>query len=154
MSQRELEPDGMTVTVPGRVIPFTNAFPSRRSKCTGSAGNAMMTWSAIGWTTSCRGSCRQKVIDPLVDGTQARVPVTFVSYGSESDSGFGGLSGYPIPDEARTQPNYIEGAVAGGGTSGGSVRYGSRTGVAAARGPGRSSASDTMLSAPTSLTTS
>ena len=54
----------------------------------------------------------------VVDGTQARVPVTFVSYGSESDSGFGGLSGYPIPDEARTQPNYIEGAVAGGGTSG------------------------------------
>jgi hypothetical protein len=54
----------------------------------------------------------------VVDGTQARLPVTFVSYGSESDSGFGGLSGYPIPDEARTQPNYIEGATAGGGTSG------------------------------------
>src|SRR5688572_12319439 len=54
----------------------------------------------------------------VVDGTQPRVPVTFVAYGDESDSGFVGLPGYPIPDEARTQPNYIEGAVAGGGTSG------------------------------------
>ena len=53
-----------------------------------------------------------------VGGTQARVPVTFVSYGSESDSGFGGETGYPIPEEAKTQPNYIEGGVAGGGTSG------------------------------------
>jgi hypothetical protein len=53
-----------------------------------------------------------------VGGTQARVPVTFVDYGSESDSGFRGEAGYPIPNEARTQPNYIEGAVPGGGTSG------------------------------------
>jgi hypothetical protein len=54
----------------------------------------------------------------VVDGTQPRVPVTFVAYGSESDSGYGGLPGYPIPDAARLQPNYIEGGVAGGGTSG------------------------------------
>jgi hypothetical protein len=54
----------------------------------------------------------------VVDGTQPRVPVTFVDYGNESDSGINGLAGYPIPVEARTQPNYIEGAVAGGGTSG------------------------------------
>ena len=54
----------------------------------------------------------------VVDGSQPRVPVTFVAYGSESDSGFGSLAGYPIPNEARSQPNYIEGAVAGGGTSG------------------------------------
>jgi hypothetical protein len=54
----------------------------------------------------------------VVDGTQPRVPVTFVAYGSESDSGFVGVPGYPIPDAARTQPNYIEGGVAGGGTSG------------------------------------
>src|SRR5262245_27883669 len=53
-----------------------------------------------------------------VGGTQTRVPVTFVSYGSESDSGSGGEIGYPIPEEAKTQPNYIEGGVAGGGTSG------------------------------------
>jgi hypothetical protein len=53
-----------------------------------------------------------------VGGAQARVPVTFVSYGSESDAGFGGEIGYPIPSEARTQPNYIEGGVPGGGTSG------------------------------------
>lgn len=54
----------------------------------------------------------------VVGGDQARVPVTFVEYGDESDSGAPGLPGYPIPDEARSQPNYIEGAVAGGGTSG------------------------------------
>lgn len=54
----------------------------------------------------------------VVDGSQPRVPVTFVAYGNESDSGFGSLSGYPIPAEARSQPNYIEGAVPGGGTSG------------------------------------
>src|SRR5262245_27042803 len=53
-----------------------------------------------------------------VGGTQTRVPVTFVSYGSESDSGYGGETGYPIPEEAKTQPNYIEGGVAGGGTAG------------------------------------
>ena len=54
----------------------------------------------------------------VVDGAQPRVPVTFVAYGDESDSGFVGVPGYPIPDAARTQPNYIEGGVAGGGTSG------------------------------------
>ena len=53
-----------------------------------------------------------------VSGSQARVPVTFVSYGDESDNGFGGENGYPIPDDAKTQPNYIEGSVAGGGSSG------------------------------------
>ena len=53
-----------------------------------------------------------------VGGAQARMPVTFVDYGSESDSGFRGENGYPIPNEARTQPNYIEGAVPGGGSSG------------------------------------
>jgi hypothetical protein len=53
-----------------------------------------------------------------VGGTQTRVPVTFVDYGSESDTGFGGVTGYPIPDVAKAQPNYIEGGQAGGGTSG------------------------------------
>jgi hypothetical protein len=42
----------------------------------------------------------------------------FVDYGDESDAGAPGLPGYPIPDEARTQAHYIEGDVAGGGTSG------------------------------------
>jgi hypothetical protein len=54
----------------------------------------------------------------VVSGDQPRVPLTFVSYPGESDSGAPGLPGYPIPDEARTQPNYIEGGVAGGGPSG------------------------------------
>jgi hypothetical protein len=53
-----------------------------------------------------------------VDGAEPRVPVAFVAYGDESDAGFRGQQGYPIPDSARTQPNYIEGGQAGGGTSG------------------------------------
>jgi hypothetical protein len=53
-----------------------------------------------------------------VGGTQTRVPITFVAYGSESDSGYGGVPGYPVPEEAKTQPNYIEGGVPGGGSSG------------------------------------
>ena len=54
----------------------------------------------------------------VVAGDQARVPVTFTDYGDESDSGAAGLPGYPIPLEARTQANYIEGGVAGGGSTG------------------------------------
>ena len=53
-----------------------------------------------------------------VGGAQARVPVTFVAYGNESDSGFGAEAGYPIPPVAATQPGYIEGGAAGGGSSG------------------------------------
>jgi hypothetical protein len=54
-----------------------------------------------------------------VSGTQTLLPVTFSPYGSESDPGAPTLPpGYPIPDEARTLPNYIEGGVAGGGSSG------------------------------------
>jgi hypothetical protein len=53
-----------------------------------------------------------------VSGSQTRMPITFVDYGSESDSGFRGENGYPIPNEARTQPTYIEGGIAGGGSSG------------------------------------
>jgi hypothetical protein len=54
----------------------------------------------------------------VVAGDQARVPVTFIPYGSESDPGAPGLPGYPVPVEARTQANYIEGGVPGGGASG------------------------------------
>ena len=53
----------------------------------------------------------------VVPGTQARVGVTF-DYADESDTGIAGLPGYPIPPEAITQPNYIEGAVPAGGTTG------------------------------------
>jgi len=54
-----------------------------------------------------------------VPGTQALERVAFVLYGSQSDSGAPGRpAGYPIPADARITPNYIEGGVAGGGTSG------------------------------------
>jgi hypothetical protein len=54
----------------------------------------------------------------VVSGDQPRVSLTFVDYGDESDAGSPGLPGYPIPAEAKSQPHYIEGDVAGGGTSG------------------------------------
>ena len=53
-----------------------------------------------------------------VGGTEARTLVAFVDYGDESDAGFRGEAGYPIPDAARTQPNFIEGSVPGGGSDG------------------------------------
>ncbi len=53
-----------------------------------------------------------------VGSGEPRVPVTFVDYGDESDNGFGSERGYPIPDAAKTQPNFIEGGRAGGGTDG------------------------------------
>ena len=53
-----------------------------------------------------------------VGSTEPRVPVTFVAYGSESDDGFRGETGYPIPEAAKTQPNYIEGGEPGGGSDG------------------------------------
>jgi hypothetical protein len=53
-----------------------------------------------------------------VGGGESRSTVTFVDYGDESDAGFAADRGYPIPEVAKTQPNYIEGAVAGGGSSG------------------------------------
>jgi len=53
-----------------------------------------------------------------VGGGEARRPVTFVDYGGESDAGFRGETGYPIPDAAKTQANYIEGGAPGGGSSG------------------------------------
>jgi hypothetical protein len=54
-----------------------------------------------------------------VGGSQALSSVLFSPYGSQSDAGAPGRPpGYPIPDLARTQPDYIEGGVAGGGSSG------------------------------------
>jgi hypothetical protein len=51
-----------------------------------------------------------------VSGSQPRVPVTFTAYGSQSDAGFEGQAGYPIPDAAKTTPGFIEGRF--GDTSG------------------------------------
>ena len=55
----------------------------------------------------------------VVSGSEPLVPVQFVAYPGESDTGAPGRPpGYPLPDEARTQTGYIEGNVAGGGSSG------------------------------------
>jgi hypothetical protein len=53
-----------------------------------------------------------------VPGTQPPVPVTFVLFGDQSDSGAAGRPpGYPIPSQAETQAKWIEGGTPGGGTS-------------------------------------
>ena len=55
----------------------------------------------------------------VVSGDQPLVRPTWTAYGDESDEGAPGRPlGYPIPAEAKTQPNYIEGAVPGGGLDG------------------------------------
>ena len=55
----------------------------------------------------------------VVAGDQALVRPTWTAYGDESDEGAPGRPlGYPIPDEAKTQADYIEGAVPGGGLDG------------------------------------
>jgi hypothetical protein len=55
----------------------------------------------------------------VVTGDQPLVQPVWTAYGDESDNGAAGRPpGYPIPPEAQTLPNYIEGAVPGGGTSG------------------------------------
>jgi len=44
-----------------------------------------------------------------VPGSQPLVPVTFVEFGGESDAGAPGRpAGYPIPEEAKTQPRWME----------------------------------------------
>ncbi len=54
-----------------------------------------------------------------VGGSQPRVPIGWFEYDDESDRGVPGEApGYPIPEEAKTLPNYIEGGEPGGGDSG------------------------------------
>jgi hypothetical protein len=54
-----------------------------------------------------------------VSGDQPLTRVTFTSYASESDAGAPGRpEGYPIPEAAKSQPNYIENAAPGGNTDG------------------------------------
>ena len=55
----------------------------------------------------------------VVPGTQSLETVTFSPYGAQSDPGAPGRpAGYPIPQQARDTPDFIEGGVAGGGSSG------------------------------------
>jgi hypothetical protein len=55
----------------------------------------------------------------VVSGDQPLVTPVWTAYGDESDDAAPGRpAGYPIPPEAQTQADFIEGAVAGGGTSG------------------------------------
>jgi hypothetical protein len=54
-----------------------------------------------------------------VPASQPLVPVTFVEYGSQSDSGAPGRpAGYPIPDSAKTETKWIEGGPVATGTGG------------------------------------
>ena len=51
-----------------------------------------------------------------VASSEPLVPVAFVVFPEESDEVAPGRPGYPIPEEAKSEPNFIEGAVPGGGT--------------------------------------
>jgi len=54
-----------------------------------------------------------------VGAAQPRVVIGWFKYASESDAGASGdAPAYPIPEEAKSTPNYIENGVAGGGDSG------------------------------------
>jgi len=54
-----------------------------------------------------------------VSGDQPLLPVTILYWPAESDSGAPGRPpGYPIPEEAKYLPGYIEGNVPGGGIAG------------------------------------
>ena len=54
-----------------------------------------------------------------VGAGQPKIAVGSFQYDDESDRGVPGEPpGYPIPEEAKTQPNYIEGGLPGGGASG------------------------------------
>jgi len=53
-----------------------------------------------------------------VGGNEPRTQVAFVDYGDESDNGVGSERGYPIPESAKTQANFIEGGRPGGGSDG------------------------------------
>jgi hypothetical protein len=55
----------------------------------------------------------------VVSGDQPLVAPVWTAYGDESDDAAPGRpAGYPIPPEAKTQADYIEGAVPGGGLNG------------------------------------
>src|SRR5829696_4144808 len=55
----------------------------------------------------------------VVSGDQPLVTPVWTAYGDESDDGAPGRPArYPIPQEAKSQSGYIEGAIAGGGTDG------------------------------------
>ncbi len=54
----------------------------------------------------------------FVSGEQPRLPVLF-EYSDESDPGAPGFAnGYPIPEESKSVPGYIEGNIPAGGSSG------------------------------------
>ena len=53
-----------------------------------------------------------------VGSSEPLVHVTFVDFPEESDEGAPGRPGYPIPAAAKSEPNFIEGAVPGGGDDG------------------------------------
>lgn len=123
-----IEPSGAVTTAyllqdfsSTQVLPYSNWWNLNISAAPVDSKSA----SLISWIGSTRELHPDMAPPPYgipyvgVASTQALVPVTFTSYPSESDKGAPGMPvGYPIPDEAKTQPNYIENAVPGGNTSG------------------------------------
>ena len=89
------------------------------------ASDAYVDWLCRGDTAGCSTRAHPDFAPPPygipyvgVGSAQPLSEVRFVLYGEESDVGAHGASGYPIPEQARTTPGYIEGGEAGGGSSG------------------------------------
>ncbi len=89
------------------------------------SSDALIDWLCRGNTADCPTNAHPDFGPPPygipyvgVGSAQERLPVRFVLYGEESDEGFEGTSGYPLPDTAQSTPGFIEGGEPGGGTSG------------------------------------
>lgn len=122
-------PLGIAADLPGQVFPATNWWNlDIRDAPVDSRSSAWIDWIS---NRTPQYPARVRTLHPdfgpppygipyvVVGGSQPRVPVTWVEYGDESDDGAPGLpAGYPIPLAARTTAGYIEGNVAGGGSSG------------------------------------
>ncbi|HEX6790705.1 MAG TPA: hypothetical protein VF247_05280 [Candidatus Krumholzibacteria bacterium] len=109
-----------------QVLPYDNWWNLDISRAPVDAKSA----TYIAWINAQSGSNDQRLHPDMapppyglpyigVSGSQPLSRVTFTTYASESDAGAPGAPiGYPIPEEAKYQPNYIENAVPGGNTSG------------------------------------
>jgi hypothetical protein len=108
-------------SLPGQVFPLNNWWNLDISKAPVDPNSAAYI-SFIGTTRRLHpdfGPSPYGMPFVVVSGDQPLVQPAWTAYGDESDPGAPGRpAGYPIPDEAKTLPDYIEGAAAGGGTGG------------------------------------
>lgn len=123
-------PPELTASLPGRqVFPRGNWWNEDVSRAPVEPASAAFIAFVSGRTASNPTATRRVHPDfgappygipyVVVSGDQPLVAPNWTAYGDESDAGAPGRApGYPIPAEARTQANYIEGGIIGGGSTG------------------------------------